>query len=343
MKAISVIIPCYNVDAYLDRCLTSVVSQTIGTENLEIICIDDASSDGTWERLKVWERQYPDHILLIRQETNRRQGAARNIGLTYASADWVAFVDADDWLEPDYLEQLYKPAMEYPCDVVCCGEVRDFSDTLSYLDEKTREAGQDRYIVTETEEARKYMITSLAGGEAVWGKLVRRKTLLEAQIYFPEELVYEDMYWHTMLHIYASGFYVVNKKLYHYFANYQSTALSMNETWHMDWLTVQVEKWAEYRRRGLLERYREELEFDCLRDAVGFLKLIVLRYEEPPFSFFQLGRTLIRGMVPDYRANPYLVHFTDFYRVLLEALYVPVGRTEFEEIARQARRYWGER
>ena len=57
MKAISVIIPCYNVDAYLDRCLTSVVSQTIGTENLEIICIDDASSDGTWERLKVWESQ----------------------------------------------------------------------------------------------------------------------------------------------------------------------------------------------------------------------------------------------------------------------------------------------
>ena len=96
MKKISVIIPCYNVVRWIDRCMTSIAAQTMGIECLEIICIDDASSDGTWEHLQKWEQSFPEQIILIRQEVNRRQGAARNLGLQYASADWIAFVDADD-------------------------------------------------------------------------------------------------------------------------------------------------------------------------------------------------------------------------------------------------------
>lgn len=67
MKKISVIIPCYNVSSYIDRCMRSVIGQTIGVGSLEIICIDDASTDDTWEHLQKWEQQYPDDILLIRQ------------------------------------------------------------------------------------------------------------------------------------------------------------------------------------------------------------------------------------------------------------------------------------
>ena len=93
--AVSVIIPCYNVESYIDRCLASITVQTIGMENLELICVDDASADGTWNRLLLWEQLYPEQVILIRQEVNRRQGAARNLGLQYASADWVSFVDAE--------------------------------------------------------------------------------------------------------------------------------------------------------------------------------------------------------------------------------------------------------
>ena len=81
MKKISVIIPCYNVERWVDRCLTSIIRQTTGINELEIICIDDASTDNTWEHLQEWEQRYPENILLIRQEVNRRQGTARNIGL----------------------------------------------------------------------------------------------------------------------------------------------------------------------------------------------------------------------------------------------------------------------
>ena len=109
MKKISVIIPCYNIAPWIDRCMASIAVQTIGLDDLEVICIDDASTDGTWEHLQRWERKFPDHILLIRQDVNRRQGAARNLGLQYASAPYIAFVDGDDQLEPDYFEQLYAP------------------------------------------------------------------------------------------------------------------------------------------------------------------------------------------------------------------------------------------
>lgn len=125
MKEISVIIPCYNVARWVDRCLTSIVRQTIGLDVLEVICIDDASTDDTWEHLQEWERKYPDNLVLVRQEVNRRQGAARNLGLQYASTEWVAFVDADDWLEKDYFEKLYVPAAHYKCDVVVCGAILD--------------------------------------------------------------------------------------------------------------------------------------------------------------------------------------------------------------------------
>lgn len=72
MKKISVIIPCYNVAAYIDRCLMSIEAQTMGMEELEIICIDDASADSTWVHLRKWEQMYPENILLIQQKVNRR-------------------------------------------------------------------------------------------------------------------------------------------------------------------------------------------------------------------------------------------------------------------------------
>lgn len=80
MNKISVIIPCCNVERWIDRCMTSITSQTIGMGNLEIICVDDASADDTWGHLKEWERSFPENVRLIQLEVNLRQGAARNMG-----------------------------------------------------------------------------------------------------------------------------------------------------------------------------------------------------------------------------------------------------------------------
>lgn len=89
---ISIIIPCYNVEKYIDRCLESVVNQTIGIENLEVLCVNDASTDGTLNKLHSWERRYPNEIAVITYEVNQRQGGARNIGMKYANAEYFGFI-----------------------------------------------------------------------------------------------------------------------------------------------------------------------------------------------------------------------------------------------------------
>lgn len=84
-KKISVIVPCFNVESTIDRCLESIVKQTVGINSLEIILVNDASIDGTFAKLCEWEGKYPDSIMVINCKGNKRPGGARNIGMEYAS------------------------------------------------------------------------------------------------------------------------------------------------------------------------------------------------------------------------------------------------------------------
>lgn len=157
MAQISVIIPCYNVASYIDRCLKSIVSQTIGVNALEIICVDDASTDDTWQRLQKWEQDYPKQVLLVHCGENGNLGTARNIALQYAQAKWVGFIDSDDWIEPDYFEKLLKAAEEGGCDVAVCQKKRDFSNSYSFFE--CRETGRKSgLMVIDTEEKRKLFL-----------------------------------------------------------------------------------------------------------------------------------------------------------------------------------------
>lgn len=340
MRKISVIIPCYNVAAYIDRCMTSITVQTIGIESLEIICIDDASTDATWEHLQKWERMFPENVLLIQQEVNQRQGAARNLGLQYASAKWIAFVDADDWLEMDYFELLYAPVERYVCDVVVCEWGMDHSGSLAYFEDRDREDSREPYFLTNMQEQKKIVLIQKPLGETVWAKIIRKDLLLAHQIFFPEGITYEDNYWVPLLHLYTDRAYVIKKRMYHYFINSQSTVRQRNADYHIDWITLQMLKWKEYRERGLWEEYHDELECDLLYNAVCFMKTLVLRFEQPPFSYYQLERQLIRQWIPDYKKNPYASVFQKITGLLLEALYLPMNRNAFLEFAETAKRYY---
>lgn len=340
MRKISVIIPCYNVSLYIDRCMSSIAGQTIGMDCLEIICIDDASTDDTWEHLQRWEQLYPDHVVLIRQEVNRRQGAARNMGVSVSSSDWISFVDADDWLEPDFFEKLYKPVAQYACDVVACEWVRDDSEVLSYMDKSRRIRGKEQYIAVDTEEVRKSLLRSGILGDGIHAKLIRRRMLVDCEIFFPEDLTYEDMYWNPLLYVYAAGVYIIKEYLYHYFVNPHATVMSRNEMYHMDWVTVQMIKWADYHRRGLFKAYHEEMERDVLMNAACFVKLVIFRFDDPPFSFFQLEREFIKERIPDYERNRYIEDFSELHRFFLRMLYSSINRTEFQQITVQARKSW---
>ena len=118
---ISVIIPVYNVEPYLRKCLDSVVNQTY--RNLEILVIDDGSTDGSGA---ICDEYASDRRMRIFHTENRGLSCARNLGLDEAKGEWIGFVDSDDWIEPDMYEALLKKAEETGADIVECGVFREY-------------------------------------------------------------------------------------------------------------------------------------------------------------------------------------------------------------------------
>lgn len=340
-KQISVIIPCYNVEKYVSRCLDSILDQSIGTKSFEIICVDDKSTDGTLEILRSYEKDHPDTISLIESAENGRQGRARNIGLEAATGKWIAFIDSDDWVEQDYLERLSDCTEKYPeLDVYECGYARDFSTCLTYFDEQIVRSGEQnvypQIITAHTTDEHKRFVRNRSLTYAVYSKLIRRDFLTDNEIFFPEGLAYEDIYWGGLINMYASGVCIIEDKLYHYFVNKQATLLSAGAGYHTDMLTVQEQLWNEYIRRGLMDVYSDEIELEFVYScALAFWKVIVLRFEEPPYNLYQLLCTFTQTHIPDIAANPYVEQgvLPEMYMLMLESLFNPLDKTHFLEFA----------
>ncbi len=106
MKKISIIIPCYNAFPYSSDCMEALEKQTIGMDALEIILVNDASTDQTFQMLCKWEQKYPESIMVINLEENGKQGRARNIGIEYASGEFIGYVDIDDTIDPHMYDKL---------------------------------------------------------------------------------------------------------------------------------------------------------------------------------------------------------------------------------------------
>lgn len=120
---ISIIIPVYNVEKYLRECLDSCVNQTL--EDIEIICVDDCSTDNSFKILEKYQARDP-RIRIFQQDENKKQGAARNKGLEVATGEYIWFVDSDDYIDPKACEILYSATREFNVDVLCFSAIRLF-------------------------------------------------------------------------------------------------------------------------------------------------------------------------------------------------------------------------
>ncbi len=235
MKKVSVIIPCYNAEEYIRRCMDSLLGQTIGVDNLEIIAVDDASTDRTLDLLLEYESRFPDSVIVIHCEENHRQGAARNLGLEYASADYIGYADADDWCEPDMYELMYERALKYDSDMVMCGYIREGGSgkaDLSDFDASPEKS--ESFLEIDTRDKRSNLI-ALSGkiGLAAWTKLCKKSMLRENNIYFLEDTFYEDNFWASLLYLYAKKIVIMDKPLYHYFSNINKATLKQDVNRHM--------------------------------------------------------------------------------------------------------------
>lgn len=134
MIKISIIVPVYNVEKYIGRCLDSLLVQTFA--DFEVICIDDGSPDGSGKICEEYVKR--DSRIKVHHIENGGVSNARNYALSEAAGEWYAFVDADDWVEPDYLETLYEKATENDCDIAACSFQRNNIFTMGYNKENIR-------------------------------------------------------------------------------------------------------------------------------------------------------------------------------------------------------------
>lgn len=118
---ISIIIPVYNVEKYLRECLDSCINQTL--EDIEIICVDDCSTDGSFKILEEYH-QKDCRIKIFRQEENKKQGAARNKGLGIATGEYIWFVDSDDYIDTKACQILYDAIKEFDVNMLCFSAIQ---------------------------------------------------------------------------------------------------------------------------------------------------------------------------------------------------------------------------
>lgn len=319
---ITIIIPCYNVEAYIDRCLKSIEEQTLGMDAFQIVLVDDGSTDSTMDRLIAWQTRYPFQIRIIYNSKNRRQGTCRNIGIKSAKCEFVAFVDADDWLEPDMYEKMLYVADAGVCDVVHCDCGRDHEFNLWQTQQEKLNGRPDRLILIDNPEDRGRMIASNLLGTYVVTKLYRRDFLLRHQIIFPENLIFEDIFWMGLLNCYASKIGIVEERLYHYYMNPESVSRVRNREQNRDIIKVNRLLWEEYQKRGMLKSaFADALKYEMLCTYyLTTVKMIFLRYDEIPYDMFYEVQQDILEMIPDFVSNPYVSDYTKPFNILLLGL-----------------------
>lgn len=220
MKKISVIIPIYNSEKYIQRCIKSVCGQTY--KNLEIICIDDGSLDSAGKILD--ECAARDNRITARHHTNHGESYARNEGLKLANGEYIAFVDCDDWIEPTMYEELMEYAEKYDLDMVASSWYKDDdSSSIAIKNQLEVDTGVfDRNDLLEYIYKRDYY----RGFAYMWNKLYRRKMLEDnvgGKLRFDEQFrIGGDVLFLAQAALRTKRAMYIDKPFYHYYQRSES-------------------------------------------------------------------------------------------------------------------------
>lgn len=206
---ISIIIPVYNTEKYLDRCIKSLLQQTF--EDIEFIFINDGFSDGSLAILEYY-KSIDNRIIVLNQE-NKGVSVARNIALSHCTGEYIGFVDSDDFVEKDMYEIMYKKAMENNSDLVIC----DFFKQLDCSDEfEINTFVPSNNIQDITTFTKEHFLREKTNG-FMWNKLYKRSIIMKNKIEFnPQVSLCEDILFNLYFLDGASNVSYVNMPLYHY-------------------------------------------------------------------------------------------------------------------------------
>ena len=216
---VTIVVPIYNVSAYIERCWESLVKQTY--KDLEILFIDDCGTDDSVEKLQKLIDTHPGiYCKILHHNHNRGLSAARNTGLMAATGDYVYFLDSDDDITEDCIERLVAPVMNDEIDIVV-GNYRVVGG----------KAHSPLLLDSGLLDSSKEVLASYAAGKwyvMAWNKLCRRDFLIDNNLFFREGLIHEDVLWTFQVACKAQSLYVCNDVTYNYNVRGASIMTSMS-------------------------------------------------------------------------------------------------------------------
>lgn len=254
MPKISIIIPVYNVEKYLNECLDSVCNQTL--TDIEIICINDGSTDNSLDILNEYASK--DNRIKIIDKENGGQATARNLGIKKAQGEYLAFVDSDDFIEPTMFEKLYSKAEKNNLDMVMCkiaaydNQTREIKDFLWYYKLGVFE-NFDKEIFNHKDT--KEFTCNIA--VTPYNKIYKNSLVKENNILFPEGLIFEDEKFFYDTYLRAKKVSIVDEFLYYYRVNRKGSTVDIQkENDYSDLIPISKQIRQTFKETGDYEDYK---------------------------------------------------------------------------------------
>ena len=286
MKKISVIVPVYNVEQYLRRCLDSLVNQTLN--DIEIIVVNDGSPDDSQAIIDEYACKYEN--IRAFKKANGGLSDARNFGLEYVTGEYVAFVDSDDYVQKDMYEKMYSKAKENDFDIVVCD--------LNYVyPGKLMEVNS--HIKNDTTDIKKSMINIYP---AAWNKLYKRN-LFDHDVRFKKGVWFEDVEFLYRLLPYVKSIGVVKEPFYQYVQREGSITSTVNKKIY-DYISNWNGIIDYYKEHDLFDEYKEELEYCYVRYIYATFVKQASRYDYSDYlDAVDIAIENVNKQFPDYRKN----------------------------------------
>lgn len=300
MPKVSVVVPVYNTQKYLEKCLDSLVYQTL--DDIEIIVVNDGSSDDSQKIIDRYVQAYPNKVKGFFKE-NSGVGDTRNFGIKKCTGEYIGFVDSDDYVNLDMYENMYKKAKEQDFDVVVC-------DIRYIFENSSKEVSSlvDKDIVN-LDDMKKQMINFYP---VVWNRIFK-KELFDKGVMFKKGVWYEDVEFLYRIFPYIKSMGTIKKP----FVNYAQRPGTITHTFdqrvynYIDNFNGIVDF---YKKNNFYDEYYSELEYSYVRYIyMTFIKR-ACNFEKKEYKrACALAKENVLEKFPNYKKNKYLKGFSGFY------------------------------
>lgn len=289
MPKVSIIVPVYNVEMYIEKCMQSLVNQTL--EDIEIIVVNDGSEDKSADIIEKYLKKYPEKIKYLEKE-NGGLSDARNYGIPYASGEYIAFLDSDDYIEYDTYEKMYELAKKENSDMVECNFIRE------YPNKRKEDIG--KYYSGKHEMIQKIRVVA-------WNKLIKNQIIKESKVEFPKGCRYEDVEFTYKLIPYLNKISFVEKPCIHYVQRNNSISNVQNMR-NKEIFNVLDNVLEYYKENNIYNEYREDLEYIYTRYLLcsSFLRIVKIKDKKIRKELIEQTWKKLNTKFPTWKKNTIL-------------------------------------